>query len=213
MYKEDCDDANQITSCPDFNPIVPHVGEDGYDEEPVEDESAEEDDDTLDYGDDYFSGGDYDDDLELGSEDAALSKHYIQSDMAKILREDILAANLSTGCKKAFLEIVGLYYSKDMFLAYITRPDTIKLNLKLALQHVHLSSIPHDVEQPIFLQLVNNITETFPIVASHAFGGRERYLQGLKRSEARSGEIEKFAPNMASVVEPEKKKSFRILRR
>lgn len=107
----------------------------------------------------------------------------------------ITEANLSNGCKKAFVHIVGLYFSKDMFLAYLTRPDVVKLNLKLALGHVHLSSIPHDVEQPIFLQLINNITETFPIVASHALGGRERYLQGLRRSETRSGEIEKFAPS------------------
>lgn len=182
--------------------------DDSEQEEDIDDSS-----DDLDYGEDISFGCDFADDVpELSSEEAALSRHYIDSDMAKIFKVAIQEANLSSGCKKAFMHIVGLYFSKDMFLAYLTRPDTVKLNLKLALQHVHLSSIPHDVEQPIFLQLTNNITETFPIVASHALGGRERYLQGLRRSESRSGEIEKFAPSTAN-VEQSSKKSFSFLRR
>lgn len=206
IYYEDCDDAGEdVDSCNDFNPIEPLDSPPEELEEDISDE--EEDSDDLDYGDDLPIGCDFDDDgPELSSEEAALSRDYINSDMAKVLKTAIMEGNLSSGCKKAFLHIVGLYYSKDMFLAYLTRPDTVKLNLKLALMHVHLSAIPHDVEQPLFLQLQNNITETFPIVASHAVGGRERYLQGLRRSETRSGEIEKFAPHSPPAEQTPKKR-------
>lgn len=189
--------------------------EEEYSEDEQTDESDEEDSAELDYGDNITpSGVDVDDGPEIGSEEVALSRDYISSASAKAFKMAINQAPLSMGCKRAFLNVIDANFNKDVFLAYITNPNVAKLNLKLALSHVSLSSLPHDVEQPEFLQLKTNILESFPFIISRGIGGRERYYQGLHRSESRAGEtIDQFVPEANKNKSETKKGWMSLLRR
>lgn len=163
-----------------------------YDDDEEEDEDlvdAEEDvSDDMSFGDNIGVGACSDDGPELGSEEIALNREYIISASAKAFTEAIKTANLSMGCKRAFQQVIDANFNKDVFLAYIQNPAVAKLNLKLALSHVSLSCIPHDIYQPEYVQLKTNILEAYPFIISRGIGGRERYYQGLHRSESRSGE-------------------------
>lgn len=151
--------------------------------------------DDLDFGSNIGVGACFDDGPELGSEEIALNREYIVSASARAFTSAIQQANLSMGCKRAFQQVIDANFNKDIFLAYISNATVCKLNLKLALSHVSLSCIPHDITQPEYVQLKTNILEAFPYVISRGIGGRERYYQGLHRSESRSGEsIDTFAP-------------------
>lgn len=151
--------------------------------------------DDIDFGPNAGIGACFDDGPELGSEEIALNREYIISASAKAFTSAIQSANLSMGCKRAFQQVVDANFNKDIFLAYIQNPAVAKLNLKLALSHVALSCIPHDIYQPEFVQLKTNILEAYPFIISRGIGGRERYYQGLHRSESRSGEsVDAFQP-------------------
>lgn len=183
------------------------------DDESFEEEFDEEDDaidndeevlsDDMSFGDNIGVGACFDDGPELGSEEIALNREYIISASAKAFTAAIQGANLSMGCKRAFQQVIDANFNKDVFLAYISNPAIAKLNLKLALSHVSLSCIPHDIYQPEYVQLKTNILEAYPFIISRGIGGRERYYQGLHRSESRSGEtVDAFSPEKQQDSKP-----------
>lgn len=156
---------------------------------------SEKESEDFDFGDDVGIDACNDEGPELGSEEIALNREYIVSSSARAFSAAIQKANLSLGCKRAFQQVVDVNFSKDVFLAYVSAPRTAQLNLKLSLAHVNMSCIPHDINQPELVQLKTNILEAFPFILSRGIGGRERYYQGLHRSESRSGEsVDSFTP-------------------
>jgi hypothetical protein len=184
-----------------------------------EDLEGSEDDDDFDNGsghpDDFDFAGDaspeFDSgmDMELSSEELAMGQKLLDSDIRKGLLFDINTAPLSKACKNAFRGVVNTNYSRDVFLSFVRDPQICKINLRLALEHVILSSSADDVATPEFLQIKSNMLENWGFIISRS--GKERLLQGLKRAEQRTGTTREFNPSQP----PEKRvrKSFSFFRR
>lgn len=134
----------------------------------------------------------FDDDIEFSSEELALSLKYIVSDSAGVINKKIQKAPLSVGCKKAFTGVVGVFFSRDVYLAYVSNPEKPKLNLQIELEHVVLSSSVDDVNQSEYHQIKQLITDSWSFILSRARDGMERQLQMQKRIEQRSGEALSF---------------------
>ena len=128
--------------------------------------------------------------MELSSEELAMGQKLLDSDIRKGLLFDINAAPLSKACKNAFRGVVNTNYSRDVFLSFVRDPQICKLNLRLALEHVILSSSADDVATPEFLQIKSNMLENWGFIISRS--GKERLLQGLKRAEQRTGTTSDF---------------------
>ena len=142
--------------------------------------------------------------MELSSEELAMGQKLLDSDIRKGLLFDINAAPLSKACKNAFRGVVNTNYSRDVFLSFVRDPQICKINLRLALEHVILSSSADDVATPEFLQIKSNMLENWGFIISRS--GKERLLQGLKRAEQRTGTTSEF--NAPRPPEKRVRKSF-----
>lgn len=153
------------------------------------------------------AGDDFDDELELelSSEELMQAQKFIDSDIGKSILHRIKTAPLSIGCKKAFESIVRVYFSKDVFLSFVTKHDICKLNLALELEHVILHSSADDIARPEYLQIKTEILEPWGFIISRT--GKERILQGMKRTEQRTGAADTIFPQV-KIPEQKTKKSF-----
>jgi hypothetical protein len=182
------------------------------DEEDLEDLEDEEEDFNdgsgqpadFDFAGDASSEFDSGMEMELSSEELAMGQKLLDSDIRKGLLFDINAAPLSKACKNAFRGVVNTNYSRDVFLSFVRDPQICKLNLRLALEHVILSSSADDVATPEFLQIKSNMLENWGFIISRS--GKERLLQGLKRAEQRTGTTSEF--NTPRPPEKRVRKSF-----
>lgn len=153
------------------------------------------------------AGDDFDNELELelSSEELMQAQKFIDSDIGKSILHRIKTAPLSIGCKKAFESIVRVYFSKDVFLSFVTKHDICKLNLALELEHVILHSSADDIARPEYLQIKTEILEPWGFIISRT--GKERILQGMKRIEQRTGAADTIFPQV-KIPEQKTKKSF-----
>ncbi|MDD4424234.1 MAG: hypothetical protein PHX06_06455 [Methanocorpusculum parvum] len=141
-------------------------------------------------------------DIEFSSEELALSLKFIVSDIAEVINAKIVKAPLSSGCKKAFKSVVGVFFSRDVYLSYVSNPEKPRLNLQLELEHVVLSSSVDDVTQSEYHQIKQHITDSWSFILSRARDGMERQLQMQKRIEQRSGEALSFKSLPAEPQKP-----------
>lgn len=182
--------------------------EDIPDEDLEEGEPPEEDYDTSIADEGAFFG----DDVELSDEELALSREFLRSDSGKHLIKSLKTAPLTFECKAAFARVITTQFSKDVMLAFITRPDVARRNVQFELAHVVLSASTHDVRQPEYLQINSLITTTIPFIHSRGRYGEERRLQGLKRTESKSGQAESYQ-TMVGEAKSKKKSSMSFWRR
>lgn len=194
----------------DFEDIL---GEEEFDDEDDDDESVNSSRDPVNsqannfhfVGDNSETVNSYDDEIEFSSEELALSLKFIISDSADVINKKIQKAPLSAGCKKAFTSLVGVFFSRDVYLAYVTNPEKPRLNLQIELEHVVLSSSVDDVNQSEYHQIKQLITDSWSFILSRAHDGMERHLQMQKRIEQRSGEALSFTKSSEPPVKPAEK--------
>lgn len=175
-----------------------------------EDADSETDEDDFNEAAIADEGAFFGDDVELSDEELALSREFLRSDSGKHLIKSLKSAPLTYECKAAFARVITTQFSKDVMLAFITRPDVARRNVQFELAHVVLSASTHDVRQPEYLQINSLITTTIPFIHSRGRYGEERRLQGLHRSETKSGQAESY---QTQIGEKKKKQTTSFWRR
>lgn len=137
----------------------------------------------------WVDSGDFadDDNPEYASEDNRYQRELITSDSARALVERINQTTISKQLKIAFLSNIKTYFTKDAYLAFIRRPDTVLMNLQYDMELAMLSSTTHDRRKNDVTQIKSLVLNNYPFIVSRAIGGLERDMQGKKRIEQRMG--------------------------
>jgi hypothetical protein len=130
---------------------------------------------------------DVDDNPEYASEDNRYQRELITSDSAKALIMRINKTTISRRLKVAFLSAIQTYFTKDAYLAYIRRPDTVLMNMQYDMELAMLSATTHDKRKNDVTQIKSLVLNTYPFIVSRAIDGLERDMQGKKRIEQRMG--------------------------
>ncbi len=130
---------------------------------------------------------DVDDNPEYASEDNRYQRELITSDSAKALIMRINKTTISRRLKVAFLSAIQTYFTKDAYLSYIRRPDTVLMNMQYDMELAMLSATTHDKRKNDVTQIKSLVLNTYPFIVSRAIDGLERDMQGKKRIEQRMG--------------------------
>lgn len=128
-----------------------------------------------------------DDSPEYASEDKRYQHDLITSDSAKALIERITNTTLSRRLKVALLGNIRTYFTRDAYLAYISNPDRVMLNIQYDVELGMLSATAHDKRKHELTQIKSLVLDSYPFIVSRSIGGMERDLQGKTRIEQRTG--------------------------
>lgn len=132
------------------------------------------------------------DNPEYASEDNRYQRELITSDSARALIQRIHSTTVSQRLKIAFLSAIQTYFTKDAYLSYIRRPDTVLLNLQYDIELAMLSASTHDRRKNDVTQIKSLVLNSYPFIVSRAINGLERDMQGKKRIEQRMGNARSY---------------------
>lgn len=135
---------------------------------------------------------DDDESPEYAAEDNRYQRDLITSDSAKAIQDRIKRATVSKRLKESLISNIRTYYSRDAYLSYVRKPDTVLLNLQYDVELAMLSASTHDRRKHEVTQIKSLIMNSYPFIVSRALDGLERDMQGKKRIEQRMGAAREY---------------------